>query len=921
MDGWKIGRLLTAAEFEGNYVNLRLAIMSRGDDPFLYLQIVPDRDVSIDPESYARWSTRCRAPVPENWEPHAGNPWRLCRYSGPLRTSSAADIDELIDGIPGVRETTVSGLFGLIDAHLDAPTLPLKDRRVLLQFLQKDLASTTLTTLVRPDRSEGKYDLSLVAAWEIHRAVDAEGPLTEIQLRQADLLLRYAPWNLGYWGPFKALVKAVPAEDLADAYAVAIARLSAVGREVSVPKAISIESHDDLESWFGIPSAKTRQYLARRARRDLAALAQRSPDVYARVASRLLMSWDQPLSNYSYAPAFVMLGATSPLDDRSRYVRRPAGMAARRDAHPEIWDARPQLAGEVFTSIRSSVEALTWAAQVLDAAGSVLALSGRAIPLALASDYAPLRRLGCEALPGQPAVTASLTADQWLAFFEHASADEIDHVARELAGETLGPHIGEALVSVFSQPDDQSGLHGRLAQLYLAAPKGSFTKHADADVAAVIAAIKGSGIEQQPLWGPVAARLGPWNLAKVYWALADDDVDTTGLEAIAVALLANQHHPADLILECIGSTNEKITDLGWRLVDSHGSRTFLFDQLLPSAGPGERITAPTALRVVKVVLPRAQEPREVGELITWGLTAGVRQSSLAKQVSPNPLAPRAIWDAVGIGKNWRVADFAEKFPKVTRLVGDEVTGADLTTARPDQLKFILRYVTENPERIAEDTQFGIDAANSTDTQLRAAALQQLRESGHLPQVWSRITETGLPEGIDTARQHLESLTDSDHIRDAITQALESQNPAVREIGLELYRSHGSVSKDPAVLAALARSNDQRTQDIVAEAAESGSHVDESVLQDFDHRILTDQQSSPRARESVRRRIETSDVSGETASPERVAALLQLARGTVKKDREWALMRLATMALHGVQVEGLEVSLTTEGMVSLEDVAP
>ena len=33
------------------------------------------------------------------------------------------------------------------------------------------------------------------------------------------------------------------------------------------------------------------------------------------------------------------------------------------------------------------------------------------------------------------------------------------------------------------------------------------------------------------------------------------------------------------------------------------------------------------------------------------------------------------------------------------------------------------------------------------------------------------------------------------------------------------------------------------------------------------------------------------------------------------------MRLATLALHGLRVEGLEVSLTTEGMVGLEDVAP
>ena len=89
----------------------------------------------------------------------------------------------------------------------------------------------------------------------------------------------------------------------------------------------------------------------------------------------------------------------------------------------------------------------------------------------------------------------------------------------------------------------------------------------------------------------------------------------------------------------------------------------------------------------------------------------------------------------------------------------------------------------------------------------------------------------------------------------------------------------------------------------------------------DRRILTDKKSSPRANERVNKRLEASDASTGAESPDRVAALLELARGDLKRDREWALMRLATLALHGLRVEGLEVSLTTEGMVGLEDVAP
>ena len=921
MDGWPVGRLLTAAEFSGNFLRFRLAIVVRGDDPFLFMQIVPIPDIEVDEKSYARWSTRCRGPVPEDWGPRAGNPWLLCRYSGPLKTSTAAEVDQLIDDASGGRKNVDARIVGLIEAHLDGSSLALKDRRVLLQFLKKDFAAPAVDVLVRPEESGDGFALTLRAAQEIHRAVTAGERLTPAQVTQAEILLKYAPWSLGYWGPFKALVKAAPVDDLAEAYADAIARLSSAEDAVSVPAKVLIENPDELRGWFGLPTKRTRQYLARRVRRDLADLAKQSPDAFAQVASRMLMSWDESLSNYSYAPAFVLLGARSTLDDHSRYVRRPVDMAVRRDAHPEIWDERPEVVGKVFRSIRSSVEALTWACQVLDSGGPIPDIPARSIALALDSTYAPLRRMGCEALPGNPKIFESLKGNQWKAFFEHASESEVAFVADGLATKKLTRGLGEALASIFARPGERPEPHARLALLYLAAPKPFFTKHDTADTAAVVAAIEGSGLEHQSLWEPVVARMGPWALAEIYRTLASKESADAGLEVIATVLLAKKHHPADLILECLGSANPKVEELGWRLVEAHGGRTFLFTQLLSSAGPGDRIGPAIALPAVERMLMRANEPHEVAQVIRWALSIGIDQSVVTAIILDNPIGPAAVWEMIATETDGVPSGLATSSAEMTRLIGDGVTAPQLETAKAGQLKLVLRYITETPDRIARDAQFGAEAYKSTDAGLQAKALRQLQKSGQLPETWLTVAETQRAPGLEAARRYLNSLSDTALIREAVLACVRSEIAELRQIGIELFSSRDAISGDPAILANLGNSNDKLAQDLIAETAASGSPVDERVLQDFDRRILTDKKSSPRAKESVKKRLEASDASTGAESPDRVAALLELARGDLKRDREWALMRLATLALHGLRVEGLEVSLTTEGMVGLEDVAP
>lgn len=921
MDGWHTGRLLMAAEFTGNFLKLRLAVMVRGADPVLLIEVVsdPDLDADMDGKAYSEWSPRFRVPVPEGWKPRDGNPWRVCGYSGPLNASTVEDVDGLIKYVSGGGKNVGARLAALIDSHLSAPLLALRTRRMVLQFIKKDFATATVSTLIRPAESDDVCDLTLGSAQKIHQAVAAGERFTPAQRRAAGVLLKYATWQFGYWGPFKALVKSVPVEKLADAYAIAVARLSSTDGTASVPAKILIDSDDELEGWFGIPSKRTQQYLARRVRRDLAALAEQSPDTYARVASRMLITWDQPLSNFSYAPAFVMLGAESPLDGRSRYVRRPADLSARRDAHPEVWNTRPELVEKVFRSIRCSVEAFTWAYQVLESVGATPEVPSTSTLLALDSTYSPLRQLGCAAVARRPKLLGSLTEDQWSTFFRDGSDADVAAVTGALSHQQLSLSIGTAIGAVLSQPEALSERRSNLALLYLSAPKPPFTNHADADVAAVTVVIQGSGIEHQSLWGPVVSKMGQWALIDVYRSLVGAGADAAALDVVGEALLGQKYHAPDLILECLGSDTGKITDLGWRLVDAHGGQKFLFTELLPSAGHGNGFTPEIALRVVTAALPRAVDPRDVGALIRWALSVDIDQGRLAAIVSQNSFGPSAVWEALATETDGRVSRWASGNPELLQLTGDALTEQQVSVAKPAQLQLMLNYLRSNPGTSAQEARLQVAAVRSSDPSMQAEALRQLRAGTNLKRTWKPVAESGVPAGLEAAREHLESLTATEEIRQSILECLASGSPALHEMGIQLFQGRNEVAGDAAILAALSGSNDQLAQDIVAEAAASGVPFIEGALRDFDHRILNDRKSSPRAKELIKKRLGTVDAPSEPESAERIATLLQLARAGNKGDREWALMRLATWALHGAQIEGLEVSLTTDGMVAPEDV--
>jgi len=334
-----------------------------------------------------------------------------------------------------------------------------------------------------------------------------------------------------------------------------------------------------------------------------------------------------------------------------------------------------------------------------------------------------------------------------------------------------------------------------------------------------------------------------------------------------------------------------------------------------------QISSDAVTRVVKRVIPRVAEPQDAVALVRWALSAGIARTALTGLLSGNRLGLVAVWDALDSEKDGRIARWVGETPEVIPLIVGALTAEQLDAATPTQLRPMLDYVGKNPGKVEREERLRLAAIRSADPKLQADALQQLRRERGLQRNWLIVAESGSPAGLDAARKYLESLKGKEQFRQSILECLASDSSKVQDMGVRLFSSREALADDPAILVALGRSDSRLAQNLVAEAASSGAQVNQAVLVDFDRRVLTDRRSSPRARELVKKRFELQDVACEPASAERIAAVVQMARYGSSGDREWALMRLATWALHGAVIDGFEVSLTTEGVVGLEDVAP
>jgi hypothetical protein len=274
----------------------------------------------------------------------------------------------------------------------------------------------------------------------------------------------------------------------------------------------------------------------------------------------------------------------------------------------------------------------------------------------------------------------------------------------------------------------------------------------------------------------------------------------------------------------------------------------------------------------------------------------------------SPPCLRAIWHALAAedeGDSALLRTILDEEEALAFAVGDALQAEDLSATAPWQNQLLLRYVRACG-RVSVDVSFAVAAVALGEPHLQRECLEQLRSSNTLEKCWLRIAELGLPIPLATIRLYLNELETDASFTDAVLACVDSIVPVVRDLGLELIASHTERIEHDRLWPALSQSDDPVVQARVAEESLQRTWPDSNGLAAFDRRLLVSRRTNRRAKAQVQSRLNSEQL----LAPERREALLDLARGANRRDREWALRRIAELTLGGVPFDGVAVRTVT-----------
>jgi hypothetical protein len=195
----------------------------------------------------------------------------------------------------------------------------------------------------------------------------------------------------------------------------------------------------------------------------------------------------------------------------------------------------------------------------------------------------------------------------------------------------------------------------------------------------------------------------------------------------------------------------------------------------------------------------------------------------------------------------------------------------------------------------------IIAATHANDAIRLWGLRAVRERGLSVAVALRLMESGLPQPFALGREYFESAPrNSENERDYALALCDSPAREVQSYGREFLARRASSLLDAAMLQNLAEHPDGQMQSWVAELIKDFPAVQTA---EFDTAILRARGKARRAKEKVKTRIGAQ--AGSTPDMQ-TGALLELARGSLARDREWALQQLAKRALNGEEIQGVTI---------------
>lgn len=644
-------------------------------------------------------------------------------------------------------------------------------------------------------------------------------------------------------------------------------------------------------------------------------------------------------------------------------------MGRRADRYPEAWNAHPDAVRRVWQHIAHEPEIQAWAFNVLrDRLHAVPALRGAALALALLSPAAQVRAQACEQIAENPAPLFALGAGSIVAFLSFSTARQFAAVRPTLEARATDKAVGDAVLQVLSVqglPELRRGMDltidsrtGTLLQFALR----SLGPRLNAAETYLIAQHVGrsTGFKPLRLWQETLAGLPLKILIELRLRLPD--LPAAVVRVIDTACLDNAHgaagepHAAYALLSSPAAT---LRALGWSMI-AHADNpaierawSSLIDNADTPAGLaclrealGRRHGAARLVRLLEcdgsaellaglALAIGAHDPRLVARLSRKLATKRdsaltVRTlAQLAEGVGETERAPwaRLLWHCAKVDPDLPSALWssitAEASPTLQSLclASPALTGLVLGSVEPDSLSIggtgvaakVELALRAAPSRLYRDAGFALACAACPHPSLQAFALARLHSRQLIAPLYLALAESGLPAPLATAERYVSALRDPAALTAAVIALCDSGTRPARALGLALIERCAARLDWHALLNALAEHTAPEIVGLVARrAAEPGAlRVDTRAR--FEGRVLKTRRAGRRAKELVKQRLEAGPmIAGSLGTTEdsHIDALLALARGTTLRDRDWALRRLAQLAMEGHPIPELTISRTT-----------
>jgi hypothetical protein len=294
-----------------------------------------------------------------------------------------------------------------------------------------------------------------------------------------------------------------------------------------------------------------------------------------------------------------------------------------------------------------------------------------------------------------------------------------------------------------------------------------------------------------------------------------------------------------------------------------------------------------------------------------------RSAVLQKVIALDPAVTRLVWVGVGGGMHSAVAQIHVASRALAGGLADAINSDELKTIGAVQASYLTQALRTAPSRLYQDHGFAVACSTSPHPELQQLAIARMESRRLVQSVYVPLAESGMPAAVMAAERFIASIKDRSEFTKAVITVCDSGASSTRAIGLSFIERQRDRLDLNALLVALAEHTSPDVTAVVATLAASGIAVKREALDQFDNRVLRTRRAGRKAKELVKRRLETlvPDAAvpigaNQKVDDRRVQALVDMARGSSLRDRDWALQQLARLALDGHPIPLVQVSTTS-----------